>query len=87
LASLGYSFDQAVHDIRELMSEWTSALPSWQVVDRAVALLGHFSLSYWDSMLVAACLEAGVETLYTENFDGYDQIDGLKIVNPFAASN
>ena len=33
-------------------------------------------------MIVAACLEANVETLYTEDF-GYSNIDGLMIVNPF----
>jgi predicted nucleic acid-binding protein len=39
------------------------------------------SLFHWDSMVIAACLEANVETLYTEDF-GYSDIDGLKIVNP-----
>jgi predicted nucleic acid-binding protein len=33
-------------------------------------------------MIVAACLEANVQTLYTEDF-GYSSIDGLEIVNPF----
>jgi predicted nucleic acid-binding protein len=83
LAALGYDFDQAVKDIRALMTQWTTALPSWQILDRAVSLLQRYSLSYWDSMLIAACLEAGVETLYSENFSGYDEIDGLKIINPF----
>lgn len=33
-------------------------------------------------MIVAACLEADVQMLYSEDF-GYAEIDGLKIVNPF----
>jgi predicted nucleic acid-binding protein len=41
-------------------------------------------LSSWDALLVAACLEARVDTLYSEDFSGYAEIDGLKIVNPFA---
>ena len=86
LTALGYDFNQALRDIRRLMSQWATALPSWQVLDRAVSLLQRYSLSYWDSQLVAACLEAGVETLYTENFTGYEEIDGLKIINPFAAA-
>ena len=86
LAPLGYNFNQAVTDIRRLMTQWATALPSWHVIDRAVSLLERYSLAYWDSMLVAACLEAGIETLYTENFSGYDDIDGLKIVNPFLAA-
>jgi len=83
LAALGYDFNQAAQDIRRLMAQWTTALPSWKVLDRAIALLQRYSLSYWDSMLIAACLEAGAEMLYSENFSGYDDIEGLKIVNPF----
>jgi len=41
-------------------------------------------MSYWDAMIVAACLEAGVTKLYSEDSFGYDNIDGLEIVNPFA---
>jgi predicted nucleic acid-binding protein len=72
LAALGYDFNRAVQDIRKLMAQWTTSLPSWQVLDRAVSLLQRYSLSYWDSMLIAACLESSVETLYSENFSGYD---------------
>jgi predicted nucleic acid-binding protein len=52
------------------------------VINRAEDLISRFSLSHWDSMVVAAYLEANVQTLYTEDF-GYISIDGLKIVNPF----
>ncbi|PLZ83040.1 nucleic-acid-binding protein, contains PIN domain protein, partial [Fischerella thermalis WC217] len=55
---------------------------SWALIDRAEELMSRFSLSHWDSMVVAACLEVNVQTLYTEDF-GYSIIDGLKIVNPF----
>lgn len=54
------------------------------MIDLAVGLLGRYSLSFWDSMIVAACLHAGVERLYTEDFDAYPQIDSLEIINPFA---
>jgi predicted nucleic acid-binding protein len=33
-------------------------------------------------MIVAACLEANIQTLYTEDF-GYSNIDELQIINPF----
>jgi len=82
LESLGYSRAQAYQYIRGFQQVWYTALPSWAVIDRAEELMSRFSLSHWDSMVVAACLEANVETLYTEDF-GYSDIDGLKIVNPF----
>jgi predicted nucleic acid-binding protein len=43
------------------------ALPTLGVVDRALDLTGRYSLSHWDSMLLGACLEANVNTLYTED--------------------
>ena len=82
LESLGYNRAQAYQYIRDLQQAWYTALPTWVVIDRAETLMTRFSLSHWDSMVVAACLEANVGTLYTEDF-GYSDIDELKIVNPF----
>jgi len=80
----GYSREQAWLDIRELRSVWDAILPSWEVADRAERLLDRYSLSFWDAMIVAACAEAGVERLYSEDF-GDRTIDGLEIANPFSS--
>ena len=82
LEPLGYNRVQAYQYIRDLQQVWYTVLPTWAVIDRSEDLMSRFSLSHWDSMVVAACLEANIETLYTEDF-GYSDIDGLKIVNPF----
>ena len=82
LESLGYDRGQAYQYIRDLQQVWYTALPTWSVIDRAENLMNRFSLSYWDAMIVAASLEANVQTLYTEDF-GYSSIAGLGIVNPF----
>lgn len=84
LESLGYNRAQAYQYIRDLQQVWYTALPAWSVIDRSEKLLNRFSLSHWDSMIIAACLEANAQTLYTEDF-GYSNIDGLEIVNPFEA--
>jgi predicted nucleic acid-binding protein len=54
LAPFGYDFGQACDDVRNLMTQWTTALPSWRVLDRAVLLLGRHSLEYWDALIIAA---------------------------------
>lgn len=82
LEPLGYDRAQAWQYIRDLQQVWHTVLPTWSVLNRAEDLLNGFSLSYWDAMIVAACLSANVQTLYTEDF-GYSNIDGLGIVNPF----
>ena len=66
------------------MHVWRFVEPQAPMIDIAVGLLGRYSLSFWDSMIVAACLHAGVERLYTEDFSAYPRIDTLEIVNPFA---
>jgi len=60
------------------------AMPTASVLDRALDLTGRYSLSHWDSMLLGACLEANVDTLYTEDMGSPTTYDGLRVVNPFA---
>ena len=85
LESQGYSLQQAWRDIHDLRSVWTTILPTWNILSRAENLLGSFSLSFWDALIVAACLEGGVERLYTEDFGAYPTVNGLEVINPFAS--
>jgi len=84
LARFGYSRSQAWDDLYELTRLWSTVLPSWQVLDKAKALLGRFSLSFWDAVIIAACLDAGIARLYSEDFDAYGRVEELEIINPFA---
>ena len=40
-------------------------------------------LSYWDSLIVETALNAGAEVLFTEDLQDGQEIDGLRVVNPF----
>ncbi len=84
LTSLGYDQRQAWADLADLRSIWLPFAPSWIVLNKAEALLSQYSLSFWDAMIVAVCLEAGVGRLYSEDFDNSAAATGLEIVNPFA---
>lgn len=84
MESLGYDRAQAYQSIRDLQQVWYTALPTWSVINRTETLMSRFTLSHWDSIIIAAGLEANVHTLYTENL-GYSSIDGLEIVNLFKA--
>lgn len=52
----------------------------------AMQLYSRYSLSHWDSLLVAACQEAGVTSLYSEDMQHGANYDGVMIINPFAAN-
>lgn len=81
LEAFGYDRTLAYQYIRDLQQVWFTVLPKWSMIDYAERLTSRFNLSHWDSLIVAACLEANVKILYTEDF-GYSNIDGLQIINP-----
>jgi predicted nucleic acid-binding protein len=44
----------------------------------------RYHLNYWDALIVAAALLAGCDTLYTEDLQHGQVIEGrLTVVNPF----
>lgn len=71
-------------ELRSLAALWATVTPNWPSLSRAESLLSRFSLSHWDALLIAVCLDHGVACLYSEDFTGYPVIDGMRIVNPFA---
>ena len=59
-------------------------LPHLTTLNRALAIQAAKQTSTWDSLLIAACADAGVSRLYTEDMQGQPTIDGVSFVNPFA---
>ena len=57
--------------------------PTAQVIDRALGLRSLHSLSHWDSLLLAACMDAGASTLYSEDLSKGMMYDSVTVVNPF----
>jgi len=52
---------------------------------KASDLRNRYSLSYWDSMIVAAALEASCSVLYSEDMQSGLLVDqSLKIINPLS---
>ena len=58
--------------------------PQHMTVLTALDLSRRYCLSHWDSMLLAACIEAGVTTLYSEDLSNGMRYDSVLVVNPFA---
>lgn len=52
---------------------------------RALALQDRHRFSFYDSLIVAAALEAGCRRLLTEDLQHGQRIEGLRIENPFRA--
>jgi predicted nucleic acid-binding protein len=69
---------------QEVLWYFPLVCPAARVLPHALKLSSKYSLSHWDSLLVAAALEAGVDTLYTEDLQAGTIYESLTIVNPFA---
>lgn len=60
------------------------AMPSMNMIPTSLGLTSRYSLSHWDSLLIAGCIEADVDTLYSEDLGDGDRYDTVTVVNPFA---
>ena len=58
-------------------------LPAAAAFERARILHAEDGWSFWDAMIVAACLECRVTRLYSEDLPGRTVRWPLEIVNPF----
>jgi len=84
LTAVGYTQAQAWSELEQLRVLWKLIVPSENVFVRAEQLTANHNLSFWDAMIVAACIEGGITRLYTEDFDNsLQQATGIEIVNPF----
>lgn len=49
---------------------------AWEIQDR-------YGFHFWDALVVAAAKAAGCDTLLTEDLQHGQDLDGLRVVNPF----
>jgi predicted nucleic acid-binding protein len=62
---------------RPLATSGSTLTKAWEIEDR-------FGFSWWDSLIVASALENRCQLLLSEDLQDGQQIDGLRILNPFA---
>jgi predicted nucleic acid-binding protein len=84
LSAQGFTLDLAWKSLKSMraMSE-KIVFPTIEHWDRCKTLTGSGGFSFWDGLLVACCLDAGVQVLYSEDMGGIASINGMEIKNPF----
>lgn len=69
---------------RELMESCPVVAVDADIVGHAMRLESRYGFSWWDSLIVAAALGTGCGTLYSEDLQHGQVIEGrLGVVNPF----
>lgn len=56
---------------------------SYHLYEQALELTRRHSLSWYDSLIVAAAIESGCGVLYTEDIQHGQRFDNLRVQNPF----
>jgi len=61
--------------------------PSKELIFSALNISEKWKYSFYDSLIIASAIEASSTVLYTEDLQHGQQIDNVKIVNPFLNYN
>ena len=73
-----------------LIEDWQllfpTILPSAHTVGYALKAVDKHKLSFWDAMLWSVARENNVSVLYSEDFQGGRELQGVTFVNPFNES-
>lgn len=73
-------------EMRNLLDNHELIRPRGEIIHRSMDLASRYSLSHWDSLIIAACIDARIETLYSEDMSHETTYDTVRVVNPFAVS-
>ena len=75
------------HDMRRYLESVLAPLfrvqPSLRLYHASLDMKSRYGFAYYDALIVAAALDAGCTTLYSEDLQDRQRIEGLMVVNPF----
>ncbi len=66
--------------------QWRPWAIDHATVETAWAIESRFDLNYWDALIVASAQQQGCAHLLSEDLQHDQQIDGVRVVNPFATT-
>lgn len=81
---LGAPPDDITRFLDAVLAPLWRVAPSPALYRRALELHGRYGFSYYDSLIVAAALDAGSDRLMSEDLQSGQSIGSLVITNPFA---
>lgn len=78
----GMAPDDARRDVRALLA-WRPLTVGAAELEGAWVVQDRFGLSWWDALIVSAAQTAGCRTLLTEDLQDGQELDGVRVVDPF----
>ena len=74
--------DRAMEYVQTWLDFPTASITPSTVL-KALDIQQRFRVNYWDAAVIAAALELGCHTLYSEDFNHGQHYDEVKVINPF----
>lgn len=78
----GLEPQEAWQDVEDLLA-WDPVTVDAALMKRGVDISHRFTLSWWDSLIVAAAQTSGCRYLLTEDLQDGQDLDGMQILSPF----
>lgn len=72
-------------DTLKSLARWRVHSPLPDDVIAAATLSSRYQLSFWDAMIVRSAAELRCDTLWTEDLNDGQVIEGVRLSNPFSA--
>lgn len=69
--------------MEDVLMPLCQVLPSKALYAKAIDLQARYKYGFYDSLIIAAALEANCNVLYSEDLQDGQLVDGLTIKNPF----
>ena len=80
------TFFDAQQFLYDVLARLCAVFPSIDLFQQALVLQQETKYSFYDSLIIAGVLQAGCETLYSEDLQHGQQIRAVRILNHFASS-
>jgi predicted nucleic acid-binding protein len=79
------AFEDAIRQVSIYEAAFITPPTTVSVIDTASALARTHRMQLWDCVVCAASAQAGAKVVLTEDMQDGRTLDGLQLVNPFAA--
>jgi predicted nucleic acid-binding protein len=85
--SLPAAFDAAIRQASIYQAAFLTPPTTDAIISQASAMARAHGMQLWDCVVCAASIAAGAKVLLTEDMQDGRTIEGLRLINPFAAGN
>ncbi len=82
-AEIPLTTDETKHYLENVLAPLFRVSASLSLYHRALDVQARYRYGFYDSLIVAAALDAGCTRLYSEDFQDGQRIESLTIENPF----